>query len=97
VALSIYGELDAWQLEFRVYRTLLGKELPGALNDLLALPLGWDRAVLREARRLMQVYAGKRYRADLLPLYPIHQELAYRLFRVQPSARPRYHKSADSF
>ena len=85
MALSVYGELDAWQMEFGLFRRLTGKELPPALVELTALPLSWDRNVLRDAQRLMQVYAGKGYRADLLPLYPIHHELAYLLFRKVPA------------
>jgi hypothetical protein len=50
----------------------------------MSLPLGWDRAVLRRAVDLMQAYAGKGYRADLLPYYPLGKELAYRLFRKVP-------------
>ncbi|HEY2981036.1 MAG TPA: hypothetical protein VGJ22_07645 [Anaerolineales bacterium] len=78
-ALSVYGEMEAWQLDFRVRRQLVASELPAVIIQLLALPLGWDRQVLRSARNLMQAYAGKGYRVDLLPLYPIHKELFYRV------------------
>lgn len=84
VALSVYGELEAWQLEFRVYRRLTGRELHPALNELMSLPFGWDRDVLRRARVLMQDYAGKDYRVDLLPLFPLHQEVAFVVFGKQP-------------
>ena len=50
----------------------------------LRLPLGWDRAVLSTARDLMREYAGRAYRVDLLPLYPLHRELAYVLTRRVP-------------
>jgi hypothetical protein len=46
---------------------------------MLSLPLTYDRDVLRRARNLMQAYAGKGYRADLLPLYPLGKEIRYRL------------------
>lgn len=52
----------------------------------MSLPLGWDRNVLRRAVQLMQDYAGKGYRADLLPYYPLGKEIAYRLFRKVPDA-----------
>ena len=52
----------------------------------MTLPLGWDRAVLRRAVQLMQAYAGKGYRADLLPYYPLGKEVAYRLFKRIPVA-----------
>jgi hypothetical protein len=84
-ALSVYGELDAWQAQFTFLKTL-GARPPGSENrarviaQLLALPLGWDRGVLRTARRLMKAYAGKRYRIELLPLYPLPKELTNLLF-----------------
>ena len=43
----------------------------------MALPLGYDRHVLREAACLMQAYAGKGYRVDLLPLFPLPREIKY--------------------
>jgi hypothetical protein len=55
-----------------------------SIEKLLALPLSWDRAVLGQACRLMQEYAGKGYRADLLPYYPLGKEIRYRLFRQHP-------------
>jgi hypothetical protein len=78
-ALSVYGELDAWQLEFWIYHRIMGNYPDAAIAELMKLPLGYDRAILREAARLMQVYAGKGYRADLLPLYPLPREIRYRL------------------
>ncbi|MFH1183616.1 MAG: hypothetical protein V1755_01065 [Chloroflexota bacterium] len=88
-ALSVYGELDAWQVQFNFLRALAGR-YPGTaeqarlIRELLGLPLGWDRAVLRSARGLMQRYAGKRYRIDLLPLYPLRHELLYGISRQRP-------------
>ena len=88
-ALSVYGELDAWQWQFRFLKSLPGRHEEAADGDrlipkLLALPLGWDRAVLRAARDLMRAYAGKSYRVDLLPLYPAHRELAFLLTGLVP-------------
>lgn len=79
VALSVYGELEAWQLQFRLYHQMTNVKMHNAIEELMSLPLGWDRAVLQRARELMQDYAGKGYRADLLPLYPLGMELRYRL------------------
>ncbi|GMV34059.1 MAG: hypothetical protein DYG85_09630 [Chloroflexi bacterium CFX1] len=76
-ALSIYGELDAWQYEFRLYKKLTGRTLKPELEELLALSLGHDRATLRQARSLMTKFAGFWYLAWLLPLFPIHKEIAY--------------------
>jgi len=83
-ALSVYGELDAWQYEFRVYKRLVNKPLVPVLEEILALPLNWERANLRCARALMQRYAGTGYRIDLLPLYPLDREINYWLTRRQP-------------
>ena len=83
-ALSVYGELDAWQLEWSIYHRIHGKYPHPAIEELMSLPLGWDRSVLRRAVQLMQAYASKAYRADLLPLYPLGKEIAYQLFRKVP-------------
>lgn len=84
-ALSVYGELEAWQAGFVFYCEATGKAAKGRMAEILSLPLGWDRQMLRQARDLMQRYAGKKYRADLLPLYPVHLELRYWLTRQTPT------------
>ncbi len=76
-ALSVYGELDAWQLEFGVYHRVRGNYPHPAIARLMTLPLRFDRGVLRQAVKLMQEYAGKGYRVDLLPLYPLGREIRY--------------------
>jgi len=76
-ALSVYGELDAWQLEFRIYQRVKGNYPHAVIAELMTLPLEYDRDVLKRAVTLMQAYAGKGYRADLLPLYPIGREIKY--------------------
>lgn len=80
-ALSVYGELDAWQYEFRVYKRLTNSRLSAPVEEILTLPLNWDRTNLAQARNLMQSHAGKGYRIDLLPLYPLHKEIRYWLMR----------------
>ena len=80
-ALSVYGELDAWQLEFGIYHRIKGKYPHPAIAELMTLPLKYDRAVLKKATTLMQAYAGKGYRVDLLPLYPLGKEIKYWIFR----------------
>lgn len=80
-ALSVYGELDAWQVEFRLYHRLSGKYPHPAIAQLMTLPLVFDRKVLRLAAALMQEYAGRGYRVDLLPLYPLGREIRYWLNR----------------
>lgn len=80
-ALSVYGELDAWQYEIRAYKRLINTSLHPILEEILSLPLNWDRANLQCARELMQAYAGKGYRVDLLPLYPLHKEVKFLFIR----------------
>ncbi len=77
VALSVYGELDAWQLEFGIYHRVKGRYPHPAIAELMTLPLQFDRTVLKKAVKLMQDYAGKGYRIDLLPLYPLGREIKY--------------------
>jgi len=86
-ALSVYGELDAWQLEWSLYYRKHGKYPHAAIEELMRLPLGWDRSVLRRAVKLMQAYTTKEYRVDLLPLYPLWKELSYWLFRRVPQTQ----------
>jgi hypothetical protein len=83
-ALSVYGELDAWQLEWSIYYRKHGRYPKASVEELMSLPLGWDREVLRRAVELMQDYATENYRVDLLPYYPLGKEIAYRLFRKIP-------------
>jgi len=80
-ALSVYGELDAWQLEFGIYHRVKGKYPHPAISELMTLPLEYDRTMLKKAATLMQAYAGKGYRIDLLPLYPLGREFKYWLTR----------------
>jgi hypothetical protein len=80
-ALSVYGELDAWQLEFRIYHRIKGMYPHPAIEEIMTLPLEYDRSVLKKAAVLMQAYAGKGYRSDLLPLFPAGREVKYWFFR----------------
>jgi hypothetical protein len=82
-ALSVYGELDAWQVGFNFYQELTGSKLNPILAELLNLPLGFSRDILRKAASLMKAYSPG-YRIDLLPLYPIHREIAWWLTRKEP-------------
>lgn len=76
-AMSVYGELEAWQYDFRLFKKITNKTLKPELEELLALPLNFDRAVLKRARQLMTSFAGFWYGAWALPLYPIHKELTF--------------------
>jgi hypothetical protein len=77
VSLSVYGELEAWQTGYHLYHQLSGDYPNDVIAEIMSLPLDWDRVILRRVRELMQVYAGKGYRVDLLPLYPINREVRY--------------------
>ena len=81
-AMSVYGELEAWQLGFRIEQNLSGRTLPPVIEEMLTLPLNLDRKVLAHARQLMLAYAGKGYRADLLPLYPLGKEIKFWLKKI---------------
>lgn len=81
IAFSVYGELDAWQYEFRLYKKITSKELKPSLEELLTLPLEFNRDTLAHARRLMTQFAGFWYGAWILPLFPIHKEIRYWLTR----------------
>ena len=78
-ALSVYGELDAWQIDFNFQKLLTGKYPAPEIEELCSLPLSFDRQMLQHTRQLMQTYAGKSYRIDLLPLYPLPREIRYQL------------------
>jgi hypothetical protein len=80
-ALSVYGELDAWQLEFGIYHRIKGAYPSQVIEEIMSLPLGYDRPTLKKAAQLMQTYAGKGYRVDLLPLFPWKREIKYWLTR----------------
>lgn len=88
-ALSVYGELEAWQAQFRLLKARTGRyhevsKHDAIIQELMARSLGWDRATLGSARTLMRAYAGTLYRVDLLPLYPLHLELLWALTRTRP-------------
>ena len=83
-ALSVYGELDAWQFEWSIYHRMHGGYPHPALEELMSLPLGWDRNVLRRTVQLMQTFSSKDYRVDLLPYYPLGKEISFRLFKKVP-------------
>lgn len=70
-ALSVYGELEAWQLQMKVLRDL---GVPPTNLELLAierLKLSHDPKVLQEAVRLMK-QRDPNYRIDLLPFNPLN-------------------------
>lgn len=94
-ALSVHGELEAWQLQFGYILRRVGRyhsvpEKERVIRALTALPLDWDRPSLSKARSLMRDYAGPNYRIDLLPLYPLHLEIVWLLARREPRPSPQH-------
>jgi hypothetical protein len=88
-ALSVYGELDAWRIQFGLIKSLAGQYHADAPRDwiiskMMSLGLNWDRGLLASARDLMRDYAGKNYRVDLLPLYPLPREILFHITRKEP-------------
>lgn len=80
-ALSVQGELEAWQVQFAYLKSLTGRYSPHArheavISELMSLSLD-DRSHLMRARGLMQQFAGKKYRIDLYPLSPLPGEIRY--------------------
>jgi len=82
-ALSVYGELDAWQVGFKFYKEWSGSALHPVLEEILCLPLNWTRSDLKNAATLMKKYSPG-YKIDLLPLYPLPAEIFWRLTRKTP-------------
>ncbi len=89
VALSVYGELEAWHLQFGFLRSRLGhyhedSDKDRLIADLMDLPTEMNRASLARARKLMREYAGPKYRVDLLPLFPLTHEIRWHFTRRDP-------------
>jgi hypothetical protein len=81
-ALSVYGELEAWQVQFSFLQSLTGQyhsniKFNAIINDLMTLKLKEDRKILTRAISLMKAYAGKGYRVNILPLYPLPREILF--------------------
>ena len=82
-ALSVFGELEAWQVQFAYLKSLTKKYSPSPQHEALITELmslsPSNREHLKRARVLMQSFAGKKYRIDLLPLFPLGREVWNRL------------------
>ncbi len=91
-ALSVYGELEAWQLQMKVLRELGAPPTHPALLAIEKLKLSHDQVALKEAARLMKQY-DPAYRIDLLPLNPVGLTTVMgslqKLVRAQGSPRPK--------
>jgi predicted SprT family Zn-dependent metalloprotease len=74
-ALSVRGELEAWQEQFAFLKSLTGRYAASPrhnaiIEELMTLSLN-SRTDLQRARVRMREYAGKKYRINWLPLYPL--------------------------
>ncbi len=76
-ALSVRGELVAWQLQYDIL-VESGRD-PGPIWKQLRALDPASRADLERARALMQESAGPGYRIDLLPIWPATAEAFHRL------------------
>lgn len=77
-ALSVRGELIAWQRQFDVLEHLSAAPSDCAWHELYTLDPA-SRADLKRARELMKSIGGPKYRIELLPLLPLPAEVAHRL------------------
>ncbi|RJP52724.1 MAG: hypothetical protein C4583_06180 [Anaerolineaceae bacterium] len=73
-ALSVRGELEAWQEQFAFLKSQTGQYTASPrhnaiIEQLMTLSLD-SRADLQRARALMREYAGPKYRIHWLPLFP---------------------------
>lgn len=85
-ALSVRGELVAWQLQYDILmESLNNPPHRDAWQRLQALEPD-SRADLKRAQALMKQIAGRGYHIDWLPLWPLPAEVAYRL--KAPGRRP---------
>lgn len=74
-ALSVRGELEAWQEQFAFLKSQIGRYSNDPRKNIIIeslMRLSIDsRADLVHARALMREYAGPKYRIHWLPLYPL--------------------------
>lgn len=80
-ALSVAGELEAWQAQYRAHEALAGAERTAkAFKHWGKIPAlsPANRTELALAQKLM-AEASPGYRSHWLPLFPLHQEIGHRL------------------
>jgi hypothetical protein len=80
-ALSVRGELEAWQEQFAYLKSLTGRysaspRHQAIIEEMMTLSLD-SRPDLGRARALMREYAGKKYRINWLPLFPLVREIRF--------------------
>lgn len=82
-ALSVRGELEAWQEQFAFLKSLTGKYAASPRHNAIieeVTTLSPDsRADLQRARQLMREFAGPQYRIHWLPLQPLMSEIRFHL------------------
>jgi hypothetical protein len=86
-ALSVQGELAAWQLHYDVLAQSGARPADHLWGEIRALDPG-SRADLKRARSLIGRYAGPGYRIGWLPVWPLPAEVAYWL-RALTRRKPR--------
>lgn len=88
VALSVYGELEAWQVQYEVFKELVGAshgtyEQRIVWDELSQIPLSYSHSDLEKARELIQYLAGVDYQINQLPLCPLPAEIEARLEQLE--------------
>lgn len=87
--LSVYGELLAWQLEYRAFQDVTGKYYGEKGAPFEGTKSQWQQisrlsadahADLGRAQGLMKQISAL-YRSDKLPLYPLGREVRYKLLQ----------------
>lgn len=78
-ALSVRGELEAWQEQFAFLKSHTGQYTASPrhnaiIEQLMSLSLD-SRADLIRARELIREYAGPKYRIHWLPLFPLGRKM----------------------
>lgn len=80
-ALSVRGELEAWQEQFAFLKAQTGHYSSSPRHNAIIeelLTLSKDsRSDLQRARALIRDYAGPRYRINWLPLFPLGREIRF--------------------
>jgi hypothetical protein len=77
-ALSVRGELVAWQFQFDMLRQLSSTPSDRAWHELRELD-PTSHADLKRARKLIKAIGGPRYHIELLPLLPLPMGIIHRL------------------
>lgn len=80
-ALSVRGELAAWQLQYDVLAQSLARPAGPLWQELRALDPD-SRSDVERAQPLMKQIGGPGYHVDWMPIWPLPAEIAYRFKKM---------------